>query len=259
MNLAAALLPLLPGGAGVIAFVGAGGKTSALFRLAQDLEGQGRRLLLTATTHLWDPRLECRAPLDLILRPELEAAPVPGAIPVPLPEATPGLTVLLARAAEPPGKLKGIHPSWIPALGAAWDLVLVEADGSKGLPVKAPAGHEPVLPPGTGLVVGVIGLDCLGRCLDGDTVHRPDRFSAVTGCALGARISWGHLAALVQHPHGLFKGAEGPRALLLNQADRAPRDLVARVQAAGLAVDRILIAALGRSEGVIVLDQGRVL
>lgn len=57
--------------------------------------------------------------------------------------------------------MKGIHPSWIPALAQSWDFVLVEADGSRRLPVKAPAVYEPVIPPGTDLVVGVIGLDAL--------------------------------------------------------------------------------------------------
>ena len=95
----------------------------------------------------------------------------------------------------------------------------MEADGSRRLPVKAPAPHEPALPPGPLLVVGVIGLGCLGRPMDGATVHRPELFARITGCAPGEAIGWAHLAALAAHPEGLFKGAPGPRALLLNQAD----------------------------------------
>ena len=38
------------------------------------------------------------------------------------------------------------------------DLVLIEADGSKRLPCKVPADHEPVLLPESDIVVAVLGL-----------------------------------------------------------------------------------------------------
>ena len=248
MKLAEALLPLVPAQGGVVALVGAGGKTSALFRLGSALAGQGGRVLLTSTTHLRDPRLEPGRPAFTWLpRPELETPLAPAA---PF-QAGPGLSVLLCREAEP-GKWKGLHPSWIPALAAAWDFVLVEADGSKGLPVKAPGDHEPVLPARTELVLGVVGLACLGRPMDPGTVHRPERFGAVTGCEPGVPIGWGHLAALVRHPQGLFKGALGPRALLLNQADRsAPPPLLE-----GLDGLPILLGCLEPVEQVMVFQRG---
>jgi len=253
MKLAAALLPLLPGGKGVIAFVGAGGKTSALFRLGAALERQGGRVLITTTTHLLDPRGEpARPAFGLILRPDLEA-PIGSAA---LPEARPGLTVLLSREAEPPGKMKGIHPSWIPALRASWDLILVEADGSKRLPVKAPAPYEPVIPPGTDLVVGVVGLDCLGRPMDDRTVHRPERFGAITGCAAGAPILWEHLVALASHSEGLFKQAPGARVLLFNKADRV-QAIPSSAQLADLPANLILVATLEPAEAVLDLQPGR--
>lgn len=254
MKLAAALLPLLPR-EGVVAFVGAGGKTSSLFSLGLALEAEGRSVLLTSTTHLMDPRLEPSRPvLHLRLRPELEA-PM-GTLPIP--EAPPGLTMLMAREAGTPGKLKGIHPSWIGALRASWPWILVEADGSKGLPVKAPAPHEPVIPPGADLVVGILGLDGLGRPMDVRTVHRPEHFSAVTGCQPGEAIAWEHLAALVAHPQGLFKDAPGRRVLFLNKGDKA-QALPGAPQLAHLPVDRVLLGSLEPREAVMVFQRGRLL
>jgi probable selenium-dependent hydroxylase accessory protein YqeC len=254
MKLAAALLPLLAPGSNVIAFVGGGGKTSALFRLAAALEAEGSRVLVTTTTHLRDPRLEdFRPALAVVLRPELEGPPNTALLPCP----APGVTVLLSRAAELAGKMKGIHPAWLPALAQAWDFVLVEADGAKGLPVKAPAAHEPVLPPGPVLVVGVAGLDCLGRPMGAQAVHRPEIFSALTGCAPGEPIRWEHLAALVSHRAGLFKDALGPRVLLLNKADRA-QALPEEAQLAELPVDRVLIGSLEPLERVMVFERGRL-
>jgi probable selenium-dependent hydroxylase accessory protein YqeC len=212
---------LLPGGAGLVALVGAGGKTSAQDALARELSARGRSVLLTCTTHWADRREEEGTPFDrLLLRPGLEGPAAAGAGPGLPPR--PGITGLAARPAAP-GKLKGIHPSWIPLLRPGWDAVLVEADGSRRLPVKAPGPDEPVLPPAPDLVVGVVGLDCLGRPMDGATVHRPERFAAVTGCAPGAPIRWEHLRALVLHPQGLFRGAgAAARLLLLNKLDAAP-------------------------------------
>lgn len=252
MNLSAALLPLIPGERGVIAFVGAGGKTSALFRLCLELEGSGRSVLATTTTHIMDPRLEPGRPeCSVLLRPGMET-PFEGGS---LPEPTPGLTVLLSREAEPGGKMKGIHPSWIPQLRSAWDLILVEADGSRRLPLKAPAPHEPVIPPGADLVVGVVGLECLGRPMDARTVHRPERFETITGCAQGAAIRFDALAALVLHPQGLFKDAPGRRAVLFNKADKAFY-LPSPAQLRSLAADQVLLCSLQAPESVIVTLRG---
>jgi probable selenium-dependent hydroxylase accessory protein YqeC len=249
MNLAEALLPLLARGRGVIVLVGAGGKTSALFRLGEALAGP---VLLTSTTHLLDPLQEPGRPaLERILRADLEGPAGSAA----LPEPRPGLTLLMSRAAEIPEKLKGIHPSWIPGLAAQWRYVLVEADGSRGLPVKAPGPREPVLPPEPDLLLGVIGLACLGRPMDAASVHRPEAFAAVTGCRPGQPIGWEHLAALAGHPQGLFKGHAGTRVLLLNQAD-AVQGSPWEGRLAELPVAQVLLASLGRSEGVIVLQRG---
>ena len=163
---------------------------------------------------------------------------------------------MLARAAEPPGKMKGIHPSWITALRTPWDFILVEADGSKRLPVKAPESYEPVIPPGTDLVVGVVGLDCLGQPMDGRTVHRPERFGAITGCAAGAPILWEHLVALAGHPEGLFKQAPGARVLLFNKADRV-QVLPSKAQLAELPANLVMVATLEPVEAVLDLQPGR--
>ena len=227
-----------------MAFVGAGGKTTHLLHFARELAADGGPVLVTTTTHLADPREEESTFARILFRQDLELPPTPGSAPPPDP--IPGVTLLVSRPADEPGKLKGIDPSHVTDLRKAWPLVLVEADGSKRLPVKAPASWEPVVPEGTDLVVGVIGLDALGAPMDERTVHRPGLFATVTGCAPGDAIGWDHLVALARHPDGLFKGTSSPRVVLLNKVDESPF-LPSPGQLTALGADLVLLS--GAAEG----------
>lgn len=71
--------------------------------------------------------------------------------------------------------------SWA-ELCALADYVLVEADGSRGLPLKAHLSHEPVLPQEAGQVIAVLGLTGLGRPI-AEAAHRPERYAGLAGCA----------------------------------------------------------------------------
>jgi probable selenium-dependent hydroxylase accessory protein YqeC len=246
VKLAALLLPLLPDGKGVVSFVGAGGKTSLLVHFARELAEGGRPVLVTTTTKLADPRGDGDPFTRIVFRPDygLATAEEAGEPPEPLP----GVTLLVARVADEPGKLAGIDPARVSALRASWPVVLVEADGSKRLPIKAPETWEPVVPESTGVTVGVVGLDALGRPMDDRTVHRPDRFETVAGCAPGVPIGWDHLVALTRHPDGLFKAARGRRVVLLNKLDEAPF-FPSAVQAAALEADLVVLSGEG--------DEGR--
>jgi len=265
MLLSERLLPFLPAGAGgVIALVGAGGKTSALFGLGEELAGRGPAwgVVLTTTTHLYDPRRETGRVFDRVALAPAWAEPARGLEPEPAWDPGPAWPdrgrriVLAARELPGEGKLRGIDPFRVGQLARSWPYVLVEADGARGRPVKAPADFEPALPPAAGLVVGVVGLDCLGQPMAGPWVHRPERFGPLAGCAPGEPIRPEHLAALCRAPQGLFKGvpAGTPRVLLLNKADRYGGDPAGLLRGLRDAADGVLLCALGnpvRSERVL--------
>ena len=99
-----------------------------------------------------------------------------------------------------------------------------------------------------------MGLDGLGRPMDGRTVHRPGGFARVTGCEPGSPVAWPHLEALVRHPDGLFKGAPAARALLLNKIDAAPFP-PSRDQLAGLEADRVLLCRLEGEPSITVFSR----
>ena len=126
----------------VVALVGAGGKTSTLFALAREARAAGLTAIVTTTTHIRPhPRLPLTGETDgEKLRALVDAQ-----------------GVVLCGRREPTGKLT--LAAAVETCRRAADVVLVEADGAKMLPLKAPAEHEPAIPPCADAVVAVAGLD----------------------------------------------------------------------------------------------------
>ena len=101
-------------------------------------------------------------------------------------------------------KVEGVPPALVDRIAAhpAVDAVVVEADGSRRLPFKAPAAHEPVIPATSTIVVPIVGLDVLGRSLDAEHVHRPQLVADLTGVALGQPVTPEMIATVLAHPRG---------------------------------------------------------
>ena len=80
------------------------------------------------------------------------------------------------------------------------------------------------MPAGTDLVLGCVGLDCLGAPIAAGTVHRHELFARLVGAAPGEAITAAHLAALATAQDGLFKAAppSARRIVVLNKADLLP-------------------------------------
>jgi probable selenium-dependent hydroxylase accessory protein YqeC len=80
-------------------------------------------------------------------------------------------------------------------------------------------------------VIGVIGLDALGKAITEDYVHRPNLFCSITGKKMGDIIDRKCLTDLILLEDGLFKDA--PRAcrryVVFNKADYADRQEEAKI------------------------------
>jgi molybdenum cofactor cytidylyltransferase len=186
----------------VIALVGAGGKSSLLFCLGKELAAAGRPALLTATTRMWASQVD-RAPFCLISASEPTLA-----FELPTSLRGYGQALALAGPAGEPGKLAGLAPETICRLAALDGVgaVVVEADGSRERPLKAPAAHEPAAPACATHVVTVAGVAAVGQPLDATTVHRPEIAATLTGLRLGDPLTPEAVAALLAHPHGGRQG-----------------------------------------------------
>ena len=164
----------------VVAFIGAGGKTTAMYRVAADLAARGLKVIVTTTTRMLPPG----APHIALVLEDRNA----GAVASLAAEALDRWPVVaVAARALADGKLQGVPPAWITVLrgipGVA--AVLVEADGSAGKLFKAPADHEPVIPPETTLLVAMVRADALGQPLVSKLVHRPELAARQAGIRKG--------------------------------------------------------------------------
>ena len=207
----------------VVSLVGAGGKTTIMLRLADELAARGQRVVITTTTHLYAWQA-AQAKAHILYLPCQ-----------PLQVLTDRLAEHLDRhsycAVSGPldpdmDKVSGVPTELIEALTASSyvDVVLVEADGARGRSLKAPAEHEPVVPACTTLLVPVVGVDVLGRPLTNGYVHRPERVAQLAGVATGTPISPQIVASVLTHPQGGCKGWRPGMRLLpfINKVERAP-------------------------------------
>jgi probable selenium-dependent hydroxylase accessory protein YqeC len=107
--------------------------------------------------------------------------------------------------------------------------IIVEADGSRRRPLKAPDANEPVFPAAADTVIAVAGMSGLGRPLDDAAVFRPQRWSALTGQKAGAPVTPVALARMIAHPDGLMRRTppQAKRCVFLNQADTSERQSLA--------------------------------
>lgn len=155
-------------------------------------------------------------------------------------------------------KASGVGPEMPAQLLARPDVdaVLVEADGSRMRPCKAPANHEPVIPAGATLLIPVVGIDALGQPLV-VAAHRPELVGALSGLALGDLMTVEALATLITHPAGGMKGLP-PKARmipLINKVESSEKLDFARMMAGRILqeerVDRVVIGAMHEPRPVV--------
>ncbi len=206
----------LPPPISVVSIVGAGGKTTCMYDLARLLIDAGKKVLITTTTKLYHPEFENRKNWQL----HLGSFRKPGTY---LPNENSRIDIAAKTVDTKEHKLIGFLSEEIDETVNAWkyDYVLVEADGAKQKPIKAPAGHEPVIPRVTALVIGMVGLDCLGKTLNEVTVHRAEYLSALTGQPIGSVIDKNTVCELITSGLGLFKNVPQVcnKVAVLNKAD----------------------------------------
>ena len=192
----------------VIAVVGGGGKTSLIYRLNEELQTMGKRVIISTTTHMaYDPML------PLIKSTELEKVPE---------MLEKHGFVAVADIEENSGKMCSIEEKELKKLVSLCDIMLIEADGAKRKPLKVPADWEPVIPEFADMVISVIGLDCLGKPIC-ETSHRAEYTSTFLKKNLDAPVTAEDIEKIATSVHGLYKNVDHKvYRVYLNKADVLP-------------------------------------
>jgi molybdenum cofactor cytidylyltransferase len=232
----------------VVAFTGGGGKTSAMFRLAAEIIEAGGQVITTTTTRIFAAQIRL-APTHVAVHGLPSDDPAALEV-VAAALAQTGHALVTAPVEAGTEKAHGIDPGWIAALRGlpGRPAVLIEADGSRMRPFKAPAEHEPVIPLETDLVVPVIGAEVIGARLEPALVHRPERVAALAGLALGDVLTPAAVAQVMVHLQGGLKGIpDSARVMvLINKVEGGAAHELARLTAIQLlAHNRISGVVLG--------------
>ena len=183
----------------VIALVGGGGKTTAMFAMGFEAANLGYKVVLTTTTHIYMPTPDPRT--DVILNPN------PRALLSAIKDSFKTCSVVIAGTGiTPDNKIIGIGKDIVGSiLQTGANLVIIEADGAARKPFKAPREGEPVIPGLSTLVIPVVGVDCLYRPLNKENVHRPEVVSRLLGVKEGELITPAMVAGVLLHPMGYRK------------------------------------------------------
>lgn len=209
----------------VVSFVGGGGKTSLMFRLAAEIVAGGGRVITTTTTRIFANQTAL-APHHIALA---DPEHLPAAVIAQL--AGHNHVLITGPIDASAGKAFGVSPQIVAELARTGvDAVLVEADGSRMRPLKAPAEHEPVIPDCTTNVVAVVGADVFGKPLGEDNVHRAERAAGLAEAGLGQPVTVEMAAAILAHPLGGRKAvpAAAHWTAFINKVESGAQLLAAR-------------------------------
>ena len=228
-------LGFLAGRGRVISLVGGGGKSTVMLFLAQTCARQGKRVLVTTTTNIFQPAPSVYAETA----EQIQALWDRGSIAV------------IGTPIPGKGKLKEPDPALLRWAMDRADIVLIEADGSKHCPIKVPREGEPVLLPRCDTVLAVMGLSAIGQPLRNVAFRLPE-VTRLLGVEEDHILTEEDAARILSSSFGGRKSV-GDRqfCVVLNQCDDGPRRRSANLIAQYLArydVENVVMTAFDPDE-----------
>lgn len=131
----------------LICLVGAGGKTTLMYRIAEEASKYGKKVLVSTTTHIMKPDNNYASDME-----QIKAL------------WDKGTYAVTGKVDDNnPDKLVFMSDDLYEIMKSEADLIILEADGAKRHPSKVPADYEPVILPECDFVIGVMGMTSLGR------------------------------------------------------------------------------------------------
>lgn len=165
----------------ITCIVGSGGKTTLMHKLANTFMTEGKRVLLTTTTHmLIEPDTLITDDSEKIIENLQETK-----------------YAFAGRQSEDSHKITALSDDTFQKVCAYADEILVEADGSRHLPLKVPGKDEPALLPDCDRVIVVTSLLALGKPAK-EVIHRLANALAILDITEDTRITPQHIQTLLR-------------------------------------------------------------
>lgn len=214
----------------IISFVGGGGKTSLIYELGNELSKLGKKVIITTTTHMFMPSnnvVLTGKREDIIKLLYSENMITVGRL-------DDEKNVKIERnqlknentfgniEEESLMKISGLPERMATSLIELADFVLVEADGAKRLPLKIPASYEPVILKGSNIVVGVCGIDAIGKSIK-ETCHRANLVSKFLNADEEHIINESDIAKILLSDKGQRKNVSCDYKVIINKVDNKER------------------------------------
>lgn len=204
---------------GILAVVGAGGKTTVVSKLGAVAISLERPVVVTTTTKMGSEQVAPWNPYygdDLTLgETHIEQQLAQGRMGSWF-QSVAGHKVL-GLDPELLDRVQERHPDWS---------IIIEADGAKTKWLKAPKPHEPVIPTNTVTTIAVVNMQVLGKPLTEDYVHRIEEVQAIMEISLGERITPEGVARLLGHDNGIFQYAQRKRIVFCTGCDTVDSTVV---------------------------------
>lgn len=191
----------------VISIVGAGGKTSLMFNLSEELRPYNK-VLSTTTTKIYTPDKKsydfmCIGKERCYIYDHFKQNGV----------------YVYGKFINNDNKLIGFSKKFLDEKFEYFDYSILEADGSNKKPIKGWRDNEPVICKNTNKTIGVLDITCINKIINNLNVHRVPYFLKITNGKLGEKISIPMISSLVTHPLGLFKDSLGEKILFINKVE----------------------------------------
>ena len=191
----------------IISVTGSGGKTSLLYTIARELRNKYRVLVSTSAKISVPPEEE----YDYIY------TSAPDYVNDKSKSSENGVTIVAGEIDKDRNKIIGINDEELNYLHKCFDIILLEADGSRRMPLKGWKRHEPPILVKTNKVIGIIPVDVVNSEVSKDIMTDYSRY-----------VDFEAVGKICSNENGLFKNSRGKLYLYLNKVDTEEEIILAR-------------------------------
>jgi len=190
----------------IVSIVGTSGKTTLLYQLGKELKKQ-YNVLLTTSTKIIRPSEENYDYIYTCMEDYMSNKI----------KVKNGITVLSKNINTDNQKLLGIDDNELEMVINNYDIAVIEADGSRKLPLKGWKKHEPPILLRTNKTIGVFPIDVLGKNVSSDIIYGYEEFKCFVNNK--DKIDNEVVGKICSDKNGIFKNSKGKLYFYINKVD----------------------------------------